>query len=257
MEDINYAQEDEMAEGDEDEDEDVEMEYGDETDSAATSDSEDELEGGGDEDDGEDSNTGEWHDEDEEYEEDDLVENEDGEDGEDDDEPAAGEEVDEEEIMWQVCLQQLRHFHFPYGFHRTSGEEMTKMMKLLTTKRTKRKRTKRTNMEVNHLCFSKLLAEHHWQNQLPSFMQTKERNLIYYQMMKSKSPCIALTLLLTRCSVSMMKWVSLMCKASSKTGDSDSPVLLTSRGKSLMTGIPSFAGAVIVSQRTPFYLFAS
>lgn len=99
MEDINYAQEDEMVEGDEDEDEDVEMEYGDETDSAATSDSEDELEGGGD--DGEDSNTGEWHDEDEEYEEDDLVENEDDEDGEDDDEPAAGEEVDEEEIMWQ------------------------------------------------------------------------------------------------------------------------------------------------------------
>ncbi|KAG1775444.1 hypothetical protein EV702DRAFT_1280045 [Suillus placidus] len=100
MEDINYAQEDEMVEGDEDEDEDVEMEYGDETDSAATSDSEDELEGGGDDDDDEDTNGGEWHDEDEEYEEDDLVENEDDEDGEDDDEPAAGEE-DEEEIMWQ------------------------------------------------------------------------------------------------------------------------------------------------------------
>lgn len=99
MEDINYGPEDEMAEGDEDEDEDVEMEYGDETDSAATSDSEDELEGGGDDDD-EDSNGGEWHDEDEEYEEDDLVENEDDEDN-DDDEPAVGEEVDEEEIMWQ------------------------------------------------------------------------------------------------------------------------------------------------------------
>ncbi|KAG1839040.1 hypothetical protein DFJ58DRAFT_860626 [Suillus subalutaceus] len=92
MEDINYAQEDEMAEGDEDEDEDVEMEYADETDSAATSDSEDELEGGGNDDDDEDSNGGEWHDEDEEM---------DDEDGEDDDDPAAGEEVDEEEIMWQ------------------------------------------------------------------------------------------------------------------------------------------------------------
>lgn len=113
MDDINYAQENEMAEGDEDEDEDVEMEYGDETDSAATSDSEDELEGGGnddndededdedEDDDDEDSNGGEWHGEDEEYEEDDLVENEGNDDGEDDDEPAADEEVDEEEIMWQ------------------------------------------------------------------------------------------------------------------------------------------------------------
>ncbi|KAG1732222.1 uncharacterized protein EDB91DRAFT_677858 [Suillus paluster] len=101
MEDINYAQEDEMAEGDDDDDDDVEMEYGEDTDSAATSDSEDELEDGGDDDIDEDSNGGEWHDEDEEYEEDDLVENEDGEDGEDDDEPAAGQEVDDEEIMWQ------------------------------------------------------------------------------------------------------------------------------------------------------------
>ncbi|OJA08666.1 hypothetical protein AZE42_01166 [Rhizopogon vesiculosus] len=97
MEDMNYAQEDEMAEGDDDEDEDVDMEYGDETDSAATSNSDDELEDGGDDNVDEASNGGEWHDEDEEYEEDDLVENEDDEDG---DVPDAGDEIDEE-IMWQ------------------------------------------------------------------------------------------------------------------------------------------------------------
>ncbi|KAG8213892.1 hypothetical protein J3R82DRAFT_10637 [Butyriboletus roseoflavus] len=100
MEDVNYAQDDELDEGDEDEEEDVDMEYGDETNSEATSNS-DEVEA--EEEDGEDedeSHGDEWRDEDEDYEEADLIENdEDGEAG-----VAAvngADQVLDEDMIWQ------------------------------------------------------------------------------------------------------------------------------------------------------------
>ncbi|KAF9227402.1 hypothetical protein BS17DRAFT_727628 [Gyrodon lividus] len=101
MEDVNYSQDDEMDEGDEDEEEDVDMEYGDETDSEATSNSDEEVDA--EEEDGEDGDgprDGGWRDEDEEYEEEDLIENdEDGEGG-----VAAVTGADQElgeDMMWQ------------------------------------------------------------------------------------------------------------------------------------------------------------
>lgn len=99
-----------MDEDEGDEDEDVEMDFGEETGSDDTSNTDEEvedvLEGGARE-----SETG-WQDEDEEYEEDDLVENEDDEDEDDGDEdededgdpgPYVGEEG-EGEILWQVRI---------------------------------------------------------------------------------------------------------------------------------------------------------
>ncbi|KAG6372317.1 hypothetical protein JVT61DRAFT_7757 [Boletus reticuloceps] len=100
MEDVNYAQDDEMDEGDEDEGEDVDMEYGDETDSEATSNSDDvdaEEEEGEDEDESHDDG---WRDEDEDYEEADLIEND--EDGEADVAVVTGaDQVLDEDMMWQ------------------------------------------------------------------------------------------------------------------------------------------------------------
>ncbi|KAH7927155.1 hypothetical protein BV22DRAFT_1193856 [Leucogyrophana mollusca] len=100
MEDVHYAPEDEMDEGDEDEDEEMEMEFGDETGSDATSNSDEEE----DEEEGiDEASHGEghsWQDEDDEYEED-LVENGEGDDrDEGEDDPEHDHEA-EEEMMWQ------------------------------------------------------------------------------------------------------------------------------------------------------------
>ncbi|KAF9241543.1 hypothetical protein BU15DRAFT_87134 [Melanogaster broomeanus] len=99
MEDVSYSQDDEMDEGDEDDEEDVDMEYADETDSEATSNS-DEIDA--EEEAGEDGSRGDgWRDEDEEYGEEDLIEN-DEDDGEGDVAPAAGADPElDEDMMWQ------------------------------------------------------------------------------------------------------------------------------------------------------------
>ncbi|KAG6336038.1 hypothetical protein ID866_3054 [Astraeus odoratus] len=101
MEDINYSPDDEMDEEDEEEG-DVDMEYGDETDSEATSPSDEEVNGGGVEDvedeashEDEDS----WQDEDE-YGEDDLIENDEDPEPDDSGDIDADEELDEE-MIWQ------------------------------------------------------------------------------------------------------------------------------------------------------------
>jgi E3 ubiquitin-protein ligase HUWE1 len=98
MEDVHYSPENETGEDEEDEDEDVEMDFGEETGSDDTSNTdeeeEDALEGVGRE-----SEEG-WQDEDEEYEEDDLVENNEEEDDEDGDDNE-GEEEGDGEILWQ------------------------------------------------------------------------------------------------------------------------------------------------------------
>lgn len=101
MEDVNYTPEDEMDEDVEDDDEDAEMDFGEETGSDDTSntDEEEEILDA----DVRESQEG-WQDEDEEYEEDDLVEQEDDDDDDDDDgedEGAPGPDV-EAEMIWQV-----------------------------------------------------------------------------------------------------------------------------------------------------------
>lgn len=103
MEDVNYAQDDEMDEGDEDEEEDVDMEYADESDSEATSNSDD-VDAEEDDGDDEDESHGDgWRDEDEDYEEADLIEND--EDGEARVAAVTGaDQVLDEDMMWQVCL---------------------------------------------------------------------------------------------------------------------------------------------------------
>jgi len=96
MEDVHYTPEDEMDEDEEDEDEDVEMDFGEETGSDDTSntDEEDEVL----EDGVRDSQEG-WQDEDEEYEEDDIVDQDEDDEDEDGDEHELGE--GDGEIIWQ------------------------------------------------------------------------------------------------------------------------------------------------------------
>ncbi|KAF7981836.1 hypothetical protein HWV62_31363 [Athelia sp. TMB] len=100
MEDVNYAPEDEMDEDVEDDDEDAEMDFGEETGSDDTSntDEEEEILDA----DVRESQEGGWQDEDEEYEEDDLIEQEDDDDDDDgdgEDEGAPGPDV-EAEMIW-------------------------------------------------------------------------------------------------------------------------------------------------------------
>jgi E3 ubiquitin-protein ligase HUWE1 len=103
MEDVHYSQDDEMDEGDEDEEEDVDMEYGDETDSEATSNSDEEIDAEEEDAEDEDGSRGDgWRDADEEYEEEDLIENDEDGDGGVGAVTGADQDIDED-MMWQVC----------------------------------------------------------------------------------------------------------------------------------------------------------
>ncbi|KAG6866357.1 hypothetical protein C0991_005278 [Blastosporella zonata] len=102
MDDAHYGAEDEMDEDDEDEDEDVEMDFGEDTGSEHTSNTEDEGDEGVED---ETHGTGEAWDEGEEEDED-LVENDDDEDGDEEDEDHHDEDgedddEDDEDVMWQ------------------------------------------------------------------------------------------------------------------------------------------------------------
>ncbi|KAG6844702.1 hypothetical protein H0H87_004578 [Tephrocybe sp. NHM501043] len=103
MDDVHYGSEDEMDEDEVDEDEDVEMDYGEDTGSEHTSNTEDEGDEGVDDDT---HGTGEVWDDGEDDDED-LVENDDDEEGDGDDEDQHDEDEDEDEdeddVMWQVC----------------------------------------------------------------------------------------------------------------------------------------------------------
>ncbi|KIJ18752.1 hypothetical protein PAXINDRAFT_167299 [Paxillus involutus ATCC 200175] len=101
MEDVHYSQDDEMDEGDEDEEEDVDMEYGDETDSEATSNSDEEIDAEEEDAEDEDGSRGDgWRDADEEYEEEDLIENDEDGDGGVGAVTGADQDIDED-MMWQ------------------------------------------------------------------------------------------------------------------------------------------------------------
>ncbi|KAG6810921.1 hypothetical protein H0H92_009816 [Tricholoma furcatifolium] len=103
MDDAHYGSEDEMDEDEDDEDEDVEMDFGEDTGSEHTSNTEDE----GEDVDDETGDAGEtWDDGEDEDEDEDLVENnEDGEeedeDQHDEDDEDEDEDEDEENVMWQ------------------------------------------------------------------------------------------------------------------------------------------------------------
>jgi E3 ubiquitin-protein ligase HUWE1 len=98
MEDVHFNAEDEMDDDDEDEDEDVEMDFGEETGSEDTSNTEEE---GEDPLDNATQQSGDgWQDEDEEDE--DLVANEDENEPDEDEDEEEDADEEEEEMMWQV-----------------------------------------------------------------------------------------------------------------------------------------------------------